>query len=75
MTNPTREEKEYQEWKEMKTKADQKTKQVIAAKQVVESIIEHIRWEKYRYPRDENERGYNRWIDWAIEMIESEFIY
>ncbi len=65
----------YKEWKAMMDKEDKRTKQRVEAKEVVEDIIEYIKWEKYRYPRDENERGHNRWIDRAVDMIESEFLF
>lgn len=65
----------YKEWKKFNDEQEVMTTERIEAKPVVEDIIEYIRWEKYRYPRDENERGHNRWIDRAIEMIETEFLF
>lgn len=42
----------------------------ISNEETVEKIINYIRWCMYCNPQDENERGYNRWIERAIRMVE-----
>jgi len=44
------------------------------AREVVESIVNYIRGEKYRTPRDDNEHGFNRGIDMAIRNIRDNFL-
>lgn len=39
--------------------------------ETVEKMINYARWCKYREPQDENERGFNRWIDRVIDMFEN----
>lgn len=39
--------------------------------ETVEKMINYARWCKYCYPQDENERGFNRWIDRVIDMFEN----
>jgi hypothetical protein len=41
----------------------------ISNEATIEKAINFARWEKYVNPRDENERGFNRWIDAAIAII------
>lgn len=42
----------------------------VSKEETIEKVIAYARWCKYRYPQDENERGYNRWIDRVIDTIE-----
>lgn len=37
--------------------------------ETVEKILNLANWCKYAEPRDENERWYNRWIDYVICFI------
>lgn len=41
----------------------------ISDKDTIDKIINLINGCKYIEPRDDNERGYNRWIDWSILHI------
>ena len=43
----------------------------ISNEETVQKIINFAQWCKYREPQDENERGYNRWIDRVIHTIEN----
>ena len=42
----------------------------VSDEETIEKAINYARWEKYVNPRDENERGFNRWIDAAIAIIQ-----
>lgn len=55
--------------KEITTIEKRETK--ISSQETVEIIIDICKWQKYHNPRDENERGHNRWIDRVIEAIEN----
>lgn len=68
-------QKDYLNWKKYMDDNNKMIDKKIKAKEVVENIIDYIKWVKYRYPRDENERWYNRGIDRAIDMIEDHFLF
>lgn len=65
----------YKERKKRKDEDDARVKERIEATKVVSDILAYIEGIKYRSPHDENERGYNRGIDRAKDMIKSEFYY
>lgn len=65
----------YRERKKHMDEQNKITSERIEATPVIKDILSYLDGIKYRRPQDENERGYNRGIERAQEMIRSDFYY